>query len=195
MAEQHRPVLDPAVARRVGESMGVFADAWQGDIDELRRVETELADTQRLLNAATDRANDLQGDLRTVRQENADLIKRNAHLEAQVQSLYEKSLDAKDALGHLAERAVESARSAPPVLAWRDPEKNPPGEQDAPPAFMRAAPAGPAFPSTNSSAPPNSRTVYELCRRTSRSTKFSARPIDALAEVLRLEASAGLFPV
>lgn len=142
MAEPHRLVLDPGVARRVGESMGAFADAWEADIAALREAEARVADTERLLNAATDRADNLQADLRAARQENSDLLKRNAHLEAQVQSLYEKSLDAKDALSHLAERAVESARTAPPVATWRDPEKNPPGDEHAPPAFMRAVAPG-----------------------------------------------------
>jgi septal ring factor EnvC (AmiA/AmiB activator) len=130
---EHRLVIDPGVMRRLANSMVAFANAWDGDIAELRRVESELEDTKRLLNAATDRASDLQGDLRAVRQENADLIKRTAHLEAQIQSLYDKSLDARDALGSLATRAVDVARTAPTVAAhsqWKDPEKTPPGEND-----------------------------------------------------------------
>lgn len=135
---EHRPILDPTILGRLSTSMVQFEQAWLADVTELRRVEAKMAAIERLLNSATDRASALQGDLRAARQENADLIRRNAHLEAQVQKLYENSLDAKDALEHLAARAVEAARTAPPAESqWRDPEKIPPGEEDAPPEFMR----------------------------------------------------------
>lgn len=131
---EHRLTLDPSAVTRLSENLAVIEEAWQGDIAELRRVEGELEGTMRLLNAATDRANDLQADLRSVRQENADLLKRNAHLEAQVQSLFEKSRDAQEALGSLANHAVGAARTAPPRSVvtgeWKDPEKNPPGDDD-----------------------------------------------------------------
>jgi hypothetical protein len=130
---EHRPILDPTILGRLAGSMAHFETAWLADLVELRRVEGKLGDTERLLNAATDRASDLQADLRTARQENSDLIKRNAHLEAQVQNLYEKSLDAQDALGNLATRAVDAARTAPmvaPRQEWKDPEKNPAGDDD-----------------------------------------------------------------
>lgn len=137
MAE-HRLSLDPGIIRRLAGSMETISDAWAGDLAELRRVEDELAETKRTLNAATDRASDLQGDLRSARQENTDLIRRNAHLEAQVQKLYENSLDAKDALEQLATRAVEAARTTPAAESqWRDPEKIPPGAADEPPASFR----------------------------------------------------------
>lgn len=146
---EHRPVLDPSILGRLATSMVQFEQAWLSDVEQLRAFEQKLLDTERLLNAATDRSSDLQADLRAARQENSELIRRNAHLEAQLQKLYENSLDAKDALINLAGRAVEVARTAPTVQsrnetpahveqpaprrtsgAWKDPEKNPPGDED-----------------------------------------------------------------
>lgn len=138
---EHRLVLDPDVAIRVGAGVVAFAEAWKGDVAALRRVEGELADTQRMLNAAADRASGLQGDLAAAREENRALINRNAYLEAQIQSLYEKSHDAKDVMESLASKAVEVARAAPsvePRPQWRDPEKKPPAsDEDEPPASFR----------------------------------------------------------
>jgi septal ring factor EnvC (AmiA/AmiB activator) len=139
---EHRLVLDPDVARRVGAGVVAFAEAWEGDIAALRRVESELAETQRMLNAAADRASGLQGDLAAAREENRALINRNAYLEAQIQSLYEKSHDAKDVMESLASKAVEVARAAPsvePRPQWRDPEKKPPvdDEEQPPESFRR----------------------------------------------------------
>lgn len=134
---EHRPVLDPAILGRLATSMAQFEQAWLSDLIALRRTEARLADIERERNAAIDRADNLQSDLVAARQEVSDLIHRNAHLEAQVQKLYEGSEDAKDALTALAQRAVEAARSAPHVSTWRDPEKNPPGDADEPPASFR----------------------------------------------------------
>jgi septal ring factor EnvC (AmiA/AmiB activator) len=118
MAE-HRPVLDPSVLHRLSTSMESIAAAWEADVTELRRAETKLADTERLLNSASDRASTLQADLRTARAENKGLLLRNAHLEAQVHTLYETSLDARDAvinlLGGVASRAVQAAQTAPAI--------------------------------------------------------------------------------
>jgi hypothetical protein len=121
---EHRPVLDPNILRRLASSMENIAAAWESDVTELRGTEARLADTIRTLNAVTDRANDVSGDLLSARAENKALLLRNAHLEAHVQALYDRSLDAQDLLGALASRAVDVARGAPAA--------EPGGEKPAP---------------------------------------------------------------
>jgi regulator of replication initiation timing len=126
---EHRAILDPAILGRLATSMEQFEGAWLNDLAELRRLEGKLADTERLLNAATDRSSDLQADLRATREENKALILDNAHLKAQLQSLYDNSQDAKLALDNLSLRAVDAARSIP-SQEWKDPEKKPRGDDD-----------------------------------------------------------------
>jgi len=125
---EHRSILDPAILGRLATSMVQFEQAWQADLVELRRTEEKLADAIRSLNSADDRASHLEADLRQIREENKALLLDNAHLKAQVQALYDNSQDAKTALDNLAARAVDAARTVP--SEWKDPEKNPPGDND-----------------------------------------------------------------
>lgn len=108
--EQQRLILEPGVISRLAGSMESIARAWQSDVDVLRETEAKLASTERLLHAASDRAGHLQGDLEVERAEIRDLLRRNAHLEAQLQKLMENSIDAGQLLGAIAVRANESIR-------------------------------------------------------------------------------------
>lgn len=111
-----RVLLDPSILGQISASMDPIRAAWDADVAALQETQVELADTKRLLNAAADRANDLQADLATARQENTALIHRNAYLEEEYRRLFESSMDVRDSLDKLATRVVASARSAPAIV-------------------------------------------------------------------------------
>lgn len=105
---------------RLAGSMSNIAAAWQGDIDALRAAEVRIADLERNVGSVTDRASDLQADLRETRARIETLLTRNAYLEAQVQRLRDTSLDARDSLATIAGQAEMVARGepiAPPARA------------------------------------------------------------------------------
>ncbi|WP_454629651.1 hypothetical protein [Bradyrhizobium cenepequi] len=112
MAE-YRVALDPGVIFRVGESMKQFSEAWQRDVEALAAANGRVEELMRELNAATDRANSLQGDVRAERERNEELVRRNADLEAQMRALVQSSLSARDTLASLVNLAAEGARVAP----------------------------------------------------------------------------------
>ncbi len=157
---EHRNVLEPGVLTRLGSSMDQIAIAWQADITAVHRLEGELAIMRRERDAAVDRAEFVEKDLRDARERNEALVQRTAHLEAQLQAVYDRSEDAKDALGKLSSHTVDAARTAPPL-----PEKQTAsddleggmqeivGEQVRPaqpeerlPAFLDKAPLHPGMP-------------------------------------------------
>lgn len=110
---EHRVTLEPSVISRLGNTMQEFSDAWQADVDDLRAAKGQVELLNRELKAATDRCDGVISDLRSERERNEALVRRNAFLEAQLQTQYETTLDARDALSKVADRAAETARAAP----------------------------------------------------------------------------------
>lgn len=126
----HRPVLSPDVLLRLATNMETIHTAWQADVESLRTAQDELEKTKRVLDTTADRASTLQSDLVAARLECAALQQRNAFLEAQLQRIYDASLDARDHLSSLAGQVVEVARQSPPLAAA--PSNQPPSNKPAP---------------------------------------------------------------
>lgn len=134
--QEHRPVLDPSILARLMASIEPIQRAWESDVARLHIAEDRLAFKERELQLSNERVDGLRADIAQLRTDNHDLMKRNAHLEAQLARVYDNSADAEDALRALRDRAVEAVRTAPamseakPRPVWRDPEKQPPGDDD-----------------------------------------------------------------
>lgn len=134
--DEHRPVLDPSILARLQASIEPIQRAWASDVARLRIAEDRLAFTDRELQLEKERVGSLRADIAQIRADNHGLLKRNAHLEAQLGRVFDNSVDAEGALRALRERAVEAVRTAPTTSdvmlrkPWRYPEKNPPGEDD-----------------------------------------------------------------
>jgi hypothetical protein len=143
MTEAHRVVLDPSILGRMSSSMDHVREAWEGDVITLRATQQRLEDTERRLNSATDRLNDISADLRETKEANIVLINRNAQLAAQIQRLVESSVDAKKTLESVVDRALQSARDLPQVQL-----RTPPTRQAAPVAASTPEPTHVEAPQT-----------------------------------------------
>jgi hypothetical protein len=155
---EYRPVLDPDILDRITVSIETIKRAWQSDVDRLRIAEDRLVFTERQLQISTERVEGLRADVAQMRVDNHDLLKRNAHLEAQLCRVYDNSIDAEESLRTLRDRAVDAVRTAPAMSdtkrpVWREPEKQPPGDDDgtglppgAPLIFQRPGPSTERLP-------------------------------------------------
>lgn len=146
---EHRVEMEPSILLRLAESMRHIAEAWQRDVDAVREANGQNESLMRAMNAANDRADNLNGDLIALRNENRVLIDRNSWLEAQYQLLHDTTLDARDALTTLAERAARRAEDAPTVART----VAPPRVHDDGTTAPRPAPA--AAPTPDREIPPS----------------------------------------
>lgn len=140
MPADHRVILDPSILGRMALTMETIQAGWETDVAAIGRLQAELSDTRRLLDAAADRADGLQGDNASLKQQNLDLIHRNAYLEEQYRRLFDCSIDARDALNKLAGRVADSARASAPVTAESQPKAPVPTPKPEVPVAEKRAP-------------------------------------------------------
>src|SRR5262249_37039179 len=114
MAE-NRVMVDPSVLNRLAQYMNDVAEAWRRDVDALNEANARTELVTREYHSTSDRADNLQSDLRAATERVHALIERIASPEAKYQALHAPTPDARDVLATIANRVAKRAEETPPV--------------------------------------------------------------------------------